>query len=286
MGKFNFNQHTEDNYEISPALAKQWLEHNRGNRSVNRSKVKQMARDIKEGHWDSTHQGIAIAADGTLIDGQHRLLAIVEAGKSVKMNVTFNAPKSQHIDSGSVRTMTNRLQMGEEGMPWVNKNITAAVRIIGVAHPKLNLKNEETLHDWLERNRESIELVFKYVKRVTTMNLNSAGMYAGLITAAINGVPEAYIKDFTEVLYSSFAKKPADVYAINLRDELQKYKKTATNGESLPRYAYIRTCNRINQYYMTATGQSVAKRIVEGSFPYDIQDQNGKTVYRKGKFVG
>lgn len=32
MGKFNFNQHTEDNYEISPALAKQWLEHNRGNR--------------------------------------------------------------------------------------------------------------------------------------------------------------------------------------------------------------------------------------------------------------
>lgn len=128
--------------------------------------------------------------------------------------------------------------------------------------------------------------MFKYVRRVTTMNLNSAGMYAGLITAAINGVPEAYIKDFTEVLYSSFAKKPADVYAINLRDELQKYKKTATNGESLPRYAYIRTCNRINQYYMTATGQRVAKRIVEGSFPYDIQDQNGKTVYRKGKFVG
>lgn len=95
-----------------------------------------MARDIKEGHWDSTHQGIAIASDGTLIDGQHRLLAIVEAGKSVKMNVTFNATKSSHIDSGTIRTMSNRLQMGEEGIPWVNQSITAAARVIGVMFPK------------------------------------------------------------------------------------------------------------------------------------------------------
>lgn len=78
MGRFNFKQHTEDNYEVSPSQAKKWLEQNKANRSVNKAKVKQMARDIKEGHWDSTHQGIAIASDGTLIDGQHRLLAIVE----------------------------------------------------------------------------------------------------------------------------------------------------------------------------------------------------------------
>ena len=31
------------------------------------------------GQWASTHQGIAFADDDTLIDGQHRLLAIVKA---------------------------------------------------------------------------------------------------------------------------------------------------------------------------------------------------------------
>lgn len=48
MGRFNFKQHTEDNYEVSPSQAKKWLEQNKANRSVNKAKVKQMARDIKE----------------------------------------------------------------------------------------------------------------------------------------------------------------------------------------------------------------------------------------------
>ena len=54
-------------------------------------------------------------------------------------------------------------------------------------------------------------------------------------------------------------------------------------GSSIQRYAYTRTCNRINQYYMSATGQRVAKRIVDGAFPYDIPDKGGKMIYRKGK---
>ena len=71
--------------------------------------------------------------------------------------------------------------------------------------------------------------------------------------------------------------------AINLRDELQKYKKGQTAGSGIQRYAYTRTCNRINQYYMSATGQRVAKRIVDGAFPYDIPDKDGKMNNRKGK---
>lgn len=34
---------------------------------------------------------------------------------------------------------------------------------------------------------------------------------------------------------------------------------------------------------MSATGQRVAKRIVDGAFPYDIPDKDGKMIYRKGK---
>lgn len=94
MGRYNFNQKTQDGYEISPEQAKKWLEKNDNNRNINYAKVKKMAKDMKEGHWDTTHQGIAIASDGTLVDGQHRLLAIVESGVTVRMNVTFNASKS------------------------------------------------------------------------------------------------------------------------------------------------------------------------------------------------
>lgn len=108
MGRYNFNQRTRDGYEISPEQAAKWLERNDNNRNVNVAKVKKMAKDMREGHWDTTHQGIAIASDGTLVDGQHRLLAIVESGVTVRMNVTFNAAKSQHIDSGNIHSMANR----------------------------------------------------------------------------------------------------------------------------------------------------------------------------------
>lgn len=101
MGRYNFNQRTRDGYEISPEQAAKWLERNDNNRNVNVAKVKKMAKDMREGHWDTTHQGIAIASDGTLVDGQHRLLAIVESGVTVRMNVTFNAAKSQHIKAKS-----------------------------------------------------------------------------------------------------------------------------------------------------------------------------------------
>lgn len=113
MGRYNFNQRTRDGYEISPEQAARWLERNDNNRNVNVAKVKKMAKDMREGHWDTTHQGIAIASDGTLVDGQHRLLAIVESGVTVRMNVTFNAAKSQHIDSGNIRSMANRVQMSD-----------------------------------------------------------------------------------------------------------------------------------------------------------------------------
>ena len=38
-----------------------------------------IARDMKAGHWRLTHQGIAFDPAGVLIDGQHRLWAIVES---------------------------------------------------------------------------------------------------------------------------------------------------------------------------------------------------------------
>lgn len=67
MGRYNFNQRTRDGYEISPEQAAKWLERNDSNRNVNVAKVKKMAKDMREGHWDTTHQGIAIASDGTVI---------------------------------------------------------------------------------------------------------------------------------------------------------------------------------------------------------------------------
>lgn len=165
MGRYNFNQRTRDGYEISPEQAAKWLERNDNNRNVNVAKVKKMAKDMREGHWDTTHQGIAIASDGTLVDGQHRLLAIVESGVTVRMNVTFNAAKSQHIDSGNIRSMANRVQMSEYDMSWTNNTILSAANLIGRVFAGSNLSHEEALSEWLMKYRTQIESATKCISR-------------------------------------------------------------------------------------------------------------------------
>lgn len=204
MGRYNFNQRTRDGYEISPEQAAKWLERNDNNRNVNVAKVKKMAKDMREGHWDTTHQGIAIASDGTLVDGQHRLLAIVESGVTVRMNVTFNAAKSQHIDSGNIHSMANRVQMSEYDMSWTNNTILSAANLIGRVFAGSNLSHEEALSEWLMKYRTQIESATKCIKKATLPGLNSAGTTAAIIVAAMNDVPAIYIEKFMDVFYSGF----------------------------------------------------------------------------------
>lgn len=53
---------------------------NTKNRGVRKAVVDTYAREIKNGKWILTNQGIGISENGELVDGQHRLLAIKECG--------------------------------------------------------------------------------------------------------------------------------------------------------------------------------------------------------------
>jgi hypothetical protein len=77
---------------VTPQMASKMLAGNAGNRPLRRSVVRQMAEDMRAGRWQITHQGVAIAPDGRLLDGQHRLSGIVEAGVPVALTVARNVP--------------------------------------------------------------------------------------------------------------------------------------------------------------------------------------------------
>jgi hypothetical protein len=70
--------------DVTPEMASKWLrENNENNRGIKTQVVKKYARDLLDGNWRVTHQCIAFDARGMLVDGQHRLSAIVLAGKSM-----------------------------------------------------------------------------------------------------------------------------------------------------------------------------------------------------------
>jgi hypothetical protein len=67
------------------------------NRKLKPWKVEAIARDMRAGVFILTHQGIAFDVDGRLLDGQHRLAAIVLAGKPCSLLVTKNLPRTTRV---------------------------------------------------------------------------------------------------------------------------------------------------------------------------------------------
>lgn len=112
---------------------------------------------------------------------------------TVRMSVTFNAAKSQHIDSGNNRSMANRVQMSDYDMSWTNNTILSAANLIGRVFAGSNLSHEEALSEWLMKYRTQIESATKCIKKTTLPGLNySAGTTAAIIVAAMNDVPAIY----------------------------------------------------------------------------------------------
>lgn len=83
MSVIPFLDYTKESAQIvtaSPAIVDYLLTLNTNNRSVRRTVVEQYKAEIAAGRWRLTNQGIGVCEDGTLTDGQHRLLAIAESG--------------------------------------------------------------------------------------------------------------------------------------------------------------------------------------------------------------
>lgn len=99
---------------VTPETAARWLEdYNHGNRHIRSSLTSAYTRDMVEGRWQLAGEPIKFAPDGRLLDGQHRLSAIVESGCTVLLFVARNIdPAAQHVmDTGAKRSAADALAL-------------------------------------------------------------------------------------------------------------------------------------------------------------------------------
>lgn len=113
---------------VTPEMARRWLSRNDNNRHLRGVTVTQYARDMKNGRWQITGESIKFNAEGALLDGQHRLAAIVKAGVTVPMVVMRGIPDSAQrvMDTGQARTASDALAMKGEKHTSI---LAAAIRI-------------------------------------------------------------------------------------------------------------------------------------------------------------
>lgn len=131
---------------IDARLAMKWLADNATyNRPVRVGVVSQYAEMMKRGDWKLTHQGVAFDTHGILIDGQHRLMAIVKANVVVPMMVTRDTPEGafSSIDCGVHRSVSDRLNINVK----VAAILTCAINIMDGNNTKVPLTQIEALNN-------------------------------------------------------------------------------------------------------------------------------------------
>lgn len=98
---------------VTPKMAAEWLSKNYHNRNIRQAVVAGYARDMASGNWQVTGEAIKFNCDGTLLDGQHRLMAIIKADTPVDMLVVRGIPSTAQdvMDSGAKRGAADMLQL-------------------------------------------------------------------------------------------------------------------------------------------------------------------------------
>lgn len=98
---------------ITPEIAEKYLALNKENRTLSVAAVRQYSRDLASGRWAFSNDAICFASDGRLINGQHRLEAIVSAAADMQCIVVRNLPpETQHkMDAGRRRTASDALHL-------------------------------------------------------------------------------------------------------------------------------------------------------------------------------
>ncbi|WP_020501187.1 hypothetical protein [Sciscionella marina] len=102
--------------KITPKKAETMLEANTSNRPLSKPVVRAFAEAMRRGEWQVTHQGIAFDTNGVLVDGQHRLAAIIAAGGPVEMTVFTEVPPDTFdvLDTGKRRNAADVLAIEGE----------------------------------------------------------------------------------------------------------------------------------------------------------------------------
>lgn len=102
---------------ITPEKATEALKKNDINRPMRTRTVSRFATDMVTGDWELNGEPIIFAEDGTLLDGQHRLRAVIAAEVPVQMLVVRGIPKEafESLGQGRPRNLRDVLAIkGEE----------------------------------------------------------------------------------------------------------------------------------------------------------------------------
>jgi len=166
---------------VTPEMAKEFLKNNTKNfRKLDKSRVTLYAKAMLLGQWEDNGQTISFASDGSLMDGQHRLSAVVQSNVPIKfIIVTGLSCKGEAIDRGKKRD--NGAYLAHLG--FRNSTELSAACKLCVSHEKgfwaVTAKHQHHIMD-----HEIIDFANEHGERMQSMRHMAVGI-TGIPTASV-----------------------------------------------------------------------------------------------------
>lgn len=123
---------------IDPQTAQSYLTRNIGNRKINDKVVGLYTRLMRDGKWILSNYSIVFSDTNILLNGQHRLTAVIKSGVTCPFSVQRGVPEmnKKYMDNGHLRTAANALELD---------GVLNAVRIASIIRSLYNLRKKTIL---------------------------------------------------------------------------------------------------------------------------------------------
>ncbi len=222
--------------QIDPELARDYLQKNYCNRTLSIAHRDKLARAMLAGEFHHTHQGIAFDLSDRLIDGQHRLSAIIQSKTTQLMQVTRNIPvpgRSMIDNQSRPRSVRDALAM--EGHRLADKQAVAICRMW------MHLKGDRSpavheIREFLNDHEEAIVFACKTAASDAALKHACIGTMLAVAYEAGHG---AEIMKWAEVIRTGLASQEWQSSATRFRDW---WMTNSHNGGSTQR---VEICQRV-----------------------------------------
>lgn len=211
-----------DVIEVTPKIAEESLRYNPNNRRIRQTVVDAYARDMKEGRWHLNGETIKFDHLGNLLDGQHRLSAVVQAGVPVQMVVVVGlVPEVQEtVDGGIARTAGDALSL--RGIP--NHFLAAAVARLALIIERGGNFQEKITNSEIVSFIEQMPRLMDSIRRTDQVRKSMKGArpslvaYADLVLSEIDADSARDFWDAAATLTASYNGDPAVAMARRFAD--------------------------------------------------------------------
>lgn len=232
----NGNKFETKTMTVTPIMAERWLKRNCVNRNIFHQRVETYAADMKAGNWRFNGEPICFDTEGHLVNGQHRLSAILKANCPIKTLVCFNVKVSDSdiYDRGRGRSTTDSLIMSGMDKYASSHSVVGAVRLILDIEKSNYAPSDTEIQDFILKHHDNLVAAKKLLcsdkHKKKGLNLSPSAMMAATFYAVSAGVPLDVLNGFFSVFYSGFYEDKKQSAAIVLRNDFISKNITIENG--------------------------------------------------------